>query len=71
MRFFLFVFTLAFGALVFPQEHPLVMSYAPENYGAENQNWDIAQTDNQFIYFANNAGLLEFNGSKWTSLSCT
>ena len=66
MRFFLFVFTLAFGALVFPQEHPLVMSYAPENYGAENQNWDIAQTDNQFIYFANNAGLLEFNGSKWT-----
>jgi len=41
------------------------MSFAPDNYAAENQNWDITQTDNQFMYFANNSGLLEFNGSKW------
>ena len=48
------------------QEHPPVMTYPPDSYGAENQNWGITQTDNQTMYFANNSGLLEFNGSKWT-----
>ena len=31
----------------------MLMSYHPE------------KSDNQFMYFANNSGLLEFNGSKW------
>ena len=65
MRPFQYIFVFFFSAWVFAQEHPLVMSFAPDNYAAENQNWDIAQTDNQFMYFANNSGLLEFNGSKW------
>lgn len=51
---------------VVAQEHPPVMTYSPDDYGAENQNWSITQTDNQTMYFANNSGLLEFNGSKWT-----
>ena len=29
------------------QEHPPVMTYPPDSYGAENQNWGITQTDNQ------------------------
>jgi hypothetical protein len=61
---FLFTFLISFFCL--SQEHPSVMSFSPENYKAENQNWDITQTENQFMYFANNSGLLEYNGSKWT-----
>lgn len=66
MKLFQFLFALSLGTMAVGQEYPSVMSFAPEKYGAENQNWDITQTDNQFMYFANNAGLLEFNGSKWT-----
>lgn len=29
------------------------------------QNWDIIQNNDNFIYVANNAGILEYNGSSW------
>ena len=29
------------------------------------QNWDIIQNNDHFIYIANNAGILEYNGSSW------
>jgi len=47
------------------QELPPVENYAPEIYGAENQNWAISQAADNYIYVANNSGLLEFNGAKW------
>ncbi|SNR48550.1 Two component regulator propeller [Lutibacter agarilyticus] len=34
-------------------------------YGAENQNWSISQGEDNYIYVANNIGLLEYNGAKW------
>ncbi len=51
------------------QEHPPVLAFFPEIYGAENQNWSVTQTEDQRMYFANNSGLLEFNGSKWRRYS--
>lgn len=48
------------------QELPPILKYGPVTYGAGNQNWMISQDKNNFIYFANNDGLLEFNGSSWT-----
>ena len=47
------------------QELPPIENYSPKLYGAENQNWSISQSDEKYIYVANNSGLLEFNGSKW------
>ncbi len=47
------------------QELPPIENYAPEVYGAENQNWSISQDADNYIYVANSSGLLEFNGSKW------
>jgi DNA-binding CsgD family transcriptional regulator len=47
------------------QEHPPVMTFPPEIYNAANQNWGITQSDDLKMYFANNTGVLEFNGSKW------
>ena len=50
----------------FTQEIPPIVSYLPEDYQAENQNWSIDQGENNFIYIANNKGLLEFNGAAWS-----
>ncbi|PKP13460.1 MAG: hypothetical protein CVU08_05295 [Bacteroidetes bacterium HGW-Bacteroidetes-3] len=47
------------------QELPPIENYAPEIYGAENQNWSISQSADNYIYVANSSGLLEFNGAKW------
>lgn len=50
---------------VFSQELPPIVKYAPFSYGAGNQNWMISQDENHYLFFANNEGLLEFNGSNW------
>ena len=34
-------------------------------YGGENQNWAISQSQEKYIYVANNKGLLEYNGANW------
>lgn len=62
-KLILLLFILNISA--FAQDLPPIVNYAPTTYGAGNQNWMIAQDQNQFIYFANNEGLLEFNGSYW------
>ncbi|GIZ10527.1 triple tyrosine motif-containing protein [Flavobacterium sp. UMI-01] len=54
-----------FSITLFAQELPPIVKYAPTTYGAGNQNWMISQDSQQFILFANNEGLLEFNGSSW------
>ena len=47
------------------QDLPPIVKYPPTVYSAGNQNWMISQDKNRFIFFANNDGLLEFNGSNW------
>lgn len=44
---------------------PPITSYSKKTYNAGTQNWDVAQHPNGLIYFANNGGLLEFDGVKW------
>jgi len=58
----LFVFLSSF---IIAQELPPIVKYPSSVYGAGNQNWMISQDNNQFLLFANNEGLLEFNGSNW------
>lgn len=38
-------------------------------YKAANQNWMVAQHPNGWMYFANNKGLLEFDGVSWSTYS--
>ena len=61
--FFLFIFYF-FNSNA--QELPPIVKYNSSIYNAGNQNWMISQDKNDFVYFANNEGLLEFNGSNWT-----
>jgi DNA-binding CsgD family transcriptional regulator/ligand-binding sensor domain-containing protein len=62
----IFIFVCVLG---FSQDLPPIVKYPPTLYGAGNQNWMISQDKNRFVYFANNDGLLEFNGSTWTLFS--
>lgn len=64
-KYLFFAVTLLNTFFSFGQELPPILNYIPKEYGAGNQNWSISQDKNQFIYFANNEGLLEFNGSSW------
>lgn len=52
--------------LNFSQQLPPIIKFSKNEYQAGIQNWMIAQDANGFMYFANNEGLLEFNGSNWT-----
>lgn len=66
-----FVFFLTFVFNGFLQSSPIpfspiVRSYSVSDYNAGIQNWAIAQDERGVIYFGNNSGLLEFDGSAWT-----
>lgn len=50
---------------MFSQEFPPIVKYSPSVYGAGNQSWMISQDHNNYLYFANNDGLLEYNGTSW------
>lgn len=43
-----------------------VTNYTRRDYKAGNQNWMIAQHANGWMYFANNKGLLEYDGIEWS-----
>ncbi len=62
--FILFALTASF--LFYAQELPPVTKYKPQTTLSGNQNWMIDQDAHFFVYFANNEGLLEFNGANWT-----
>jgi DNA-binding CsgD family transcriptional regulator/ligand-binding sensor domain-containing protein/cell division protein FtsB len=61
---FIFLF-LIFSNITTGQELPPISKYTTKDYKAENQNWAISQSENKFIYIANNEGLLEFDGAIW------
>lgn len=44
---------------------PIVKQFGKQDYGASNQNWAVAQDSHGLMYFANNQGLLQFDGNLW------
>ncbi len=42
-----------------------ITNYNRVDYKAGSQNWQIAQRNNAWMYFANKMGVLEFNGIDW------
>ena len=56
----IFISTLGLFAI-----HPSVQNFSRTVSKSGTQNWDIIQHANNWMYFANNNGLLEFDGNKW------
>src|SRR3978361_663040 len=44
---------------------PNIINYSTDVYNAGTQNWDIVEDSNEYVYFANNEGLLRFDGTAW------
>jgi serine phosphatase RsbU (regulator of sigma subunit) len=47
---------------------PFIRNYLPEEYHAHEQNFEMIQADNGIMYFANFAGILEFDGARWNKI---
>ncbi len=65
MRIIVFLLGFLISLPCIGQEFSPIQNYAPADYNAQNQNWDISQDDQKYLYFANNGGLLIFNGARW------
>lgn len=61
LGFFLF---LCFGTLA-QDGIPLIKKYSVDDYRAGVENWDAIEDNNGIIYFANTAGVLEYDGVHW------
>lgn len=48
---------------------PEITNYKRSDYKGGTQNWDVDQDKNGNLYFANNSGLLKFDGSSWSEYS--
>jgi DNA-binding CsgD family transcriptional regulator len=44
---------------------PTIINHPRQEYRAGSQNWDVKQDANGIIYFANNDGLLSYDGTFW------
>ena len=44
---------------------PAIRNFPRQTYRASTQNWAVTQDQRGFMYFANNDGLLEFDGTYW------
>ncbi len=50
------------------QEMPQLKNYSPELMQAANQNWSVTQTPSRYIYTANTAGVVQYDGNRWSLL---
>jgi len=46
---------------------PFIQNFQTENFAAHEQNYAAVQDDNGFMFFANFAGILEYDGTNWRS----
>ncbi len=66
LRYCFLISVLAGFGLVAAQEFtPIVRQFAKNEYNASNQNWSVVQDKDGIMYFGNNQGVLEFDGSQW------
>lgn len=65
---FLMTPMLSFGAIELQKQH-VVVNYTRYQYKSGSQNWMMEQHPNGWFYFANNKGVLEFDGVNWNTYS--
>lgn len=63
---YLFIVLLSISICSFSQINlPYIQNFSKDNYQGGTQNWAIAQGLDGVMYFANNSGLLSYDGKKW------
>ncbi len=46
---------------------PYIVNHWRNTYNASTQNWSVTQNSKGYMYFGNNDGILEFDGTGWTT----
>jgi len=67
-RITVIILFLSFCSVLFAQKIgiPEIEYFNRRQYGGATQNWKVSQSSDGLMYFANNNGLLEYDGVKWT-----
>ncbi|WP_199117639.1 triple tyrosine motif-containing protein [Pedobacter sp. ASV28] len=69
MKYTSFLILIFIGCLRVAAQNPIgipqINMYSSLDYKGGSQNWDIDQDQNGLLYFANNEGLLVFDGRNW------
>lgn len=71
MRILLFALSLLWAAVTQARQligAPSVLHFSKQQYSGGGQTWDAAMDARGILYFANNEGLLTFNGHGWKML---
>lgn len=63
--FLLFLITTSSLSQVGYRGTPYIKNFSKSDYSAGTQNWGICQDQRGFMFFANNDGLLSYNGVEW------
>lgn len=65
---FLFIFPGFFCGIAEAQRYglPGIQNHPRSEYKGGTQNWSVAQSKNGRMYFANNDGLVEYDGAHWS-----
>ena len=66
--YFLLFFIFSTDSLT-AQEVPKVLNFTKSDYHAQNQNWMIAQSPADEMFFGNGEGLLRYDGAFWQNFS--
>lgn len=62
---FIIIICLVFTLTCFTQ-NPYIQNIKNYDYNAADKNWSITQDSTGYIYFGNDAGLLQYNGIAWS-----
>jgi AraC family transcriptional regulator, chitin signaling transcriptional activator len=65
MKKYFYIVSILLSSFLYCQELPPIVKYPSTVYMTGNQNWMVSQDAKRYVYFANNEGLLEFNGASW------
>ncbi len=53
----------------FERGMPFIVNYSPTEYSAHEQNFDVIQDTEGYLYFANFSGIVTFDGAEWTTVT--
>lgn len=59
------LFILLLVSVISYAQTPFIRNFTSEDYKSSGQNWSIAQDHRGIMYFANNNGVLEYDGFSW------
>ena len=65
---FLFILFLGINLPALGQETPPFRYYGAQEYQAAAQNWKITNNSGGEVFFANNEGVVHFEGAHWQTL---